>query len=112
MTDDKCEHTSCRVQISVIPMSFLRVRQLLVEDSVVVSEPFFVFVLDLLFPFINASMLVCYSAGGCPVVHPYKGLPTLVGSRRASKRFLSSGSFPPSSFAVVTCRLVNNSIKR
>jgi hypothetical protein len=58
-----------------------------------------------LFPFIDASMLVCYS-GGCPVVRPYKGLPTLVGSRRASKRFLSSGSFPQSSFALVTCQLV------
>jgi hypothetical protein len=32
------------------------------------------------------------------VVHRYEGLPTLVGSRRAGKRFVSSGSFPQSSF--------------
>jgi hypothetical protein len=61
---------------------------------------------NLLVPFIDASMLVCYSAGGCPVVCPYKGLPTLVGLRRASNRFLSSGSFPQSSFALVTFQLV------
>jgi hypothetical protein len=61
-----------------------------------------------LFPFIDALMLVCYS-GGCPVVCPYKELPTLVpvGLRRARKRLHSYGSFPSVLVCLlVTCRLV------